>query len=409
MSAHDPLRVLRSPGTIRARCARILEVGLADGLAHFRVNLEQLSEAARFTAEVTRARYPDLQIPAHSRFAHFDAAPEGEPPVPRLAHVLRALADRDARERARVLVDLVIVSVLLDAGAGASWRFRDPDTGHALGRSEGLAIASLAWVAQGGLSARGRPYEVDAEGLAAVTPARLRTAFQVTPDNPLVGVEGRVHLLRALADVLRTRADLFSPAARLGALLDTLAQGSAGGALPAHTLLATLLDGLSPIWPGRLTLGGAPLGDVWAHPAAGGEAETQGLVPFHKLSQWLAYSLLFPLAIYGLPVRELDALTGLAEYRNGGLFVDLGVIRPRAPDAHAHVHEVGAELVVEWRALTVALLDRIAPLVARELGVSLTLPALLEGGTWAAGRAIARKLRPDGAPPFRIASDGTVF
>jgi len=37
------------------------------------------------------------------------------------------------------------------------------------------------------------------------------------------------------------------------------------------------------------------------------------------------------------------------------------------------------------------------------------LARVLEGGTWAAGRRIARERRPDGAPPLAIESDGTVF
>jgi hypothetical protein len=62
--------------------------------------------------------------------------------------------------------------------------------------------------------------------------------------------------------------------------------------------------------------------------------------------------------------------------------------------------------------LTVALLDRIAPLVRERLGVdaaSFPLARVLEGGTWAAGRLIAREKRADGGPPFKISSDGTVF
>jgi hypothetical protein len=60
----------------------------------------------------------------------------------------------------------------------------------------------------------------------------------------------------------------------------------------------------------------------------------------------------------------------------------------------------------------VALLDRIAPLVRERLGVTaeeFPLPRVLEGGAWAAGRAIAREKRPDGGPSFVISSDGTVF
>jgi hypothetical protein len=136
------------------------------------------------------------------------------------------------------------------------------------------------------------------------------------------------------------------------------------------------------------------------------------LVPLHKLSQWLTYSLLEPLQAAGLAVTEVDGLTGLAEYRNGGLFIDTGVLALRDPAAARHAHAVDSTLVVEWRTLTVALLDRLAAIVRQRLGMSadaLPLAKVLQGGTWAAGRQIARKLRADGAPPLTVVSDGTVF
>ena len=83
-------------------------------------------------------------------------------------------------------------------------------------------------------------------------------------------------------------------------------------------------------------------------------------MPLHKLSQWLAYSLIEPLQTAGIEVTDIDGLTGLAEYRNGGLFVDTGVLALRDADAAQREHEVASPLVVEWRALTVALLDRLA-------------------------------------------------
>ena len=95
-----------------------------------------------------------------------------------------------------------------------------------------------------------------------------------------------------------------------------------------------------------------------------------GLVPFHKLSQWLAYSLVEPLAAGGIEVGDLDGLTGLAEYRNGGLFIDCGVIIPRDPALLHDPLDAMSEPVVEWRALTVGLLDRLAPLVRERLGKS---------------------------------------
>ena len=102
------------------------------------------------------------------------------------------------------------------------------------------------------------------------------------------------------------------------------------------------------------------LGDVWRHPDVTGEGLTAGLVPLHKLSQWLTYSLIEPLEAAGLNVTELEALTGLAEYRNGGLFVDLGVLEPKHDAVLGQVHAPDADVIVEWRALTVRLLDEVA-------------------------------------------------
>ncbi|MBY0337553.1 MAG: URC4/urg3 family protein, partial [Acetobacteraceae bacterium] len=187
-------------------------------------------------------------------------------------------------------------------------------------------------------------------------------------------------------------ADL--PGERPGGLFDLLA--ARGGTVAARDILIALLRHLGPVWP-------RAEGDVWQHPAL-------GPVPFHKLSQWLAYSLIEPLEEAGLAVTGLDTLTGLPEYRNGGLFLDGGALALRDPEDAARTHAPGDPLIVEWRALTVALLDRIAPLVRAELGVAdFPLARVLEGGTWFAGRELAAERRADGGPPLRVESDGTVF
>ncbi len=119
-----------------------------------------------------------------------------------------------------------------------------------------------------------------------------------------------------------------------------------------------------------------------------------------------------PLEKCGRTIGQRGALTGLPEYRNGGLFVDLGVIVPKRDEITSQIYAAGDEVIVEWRALTVALLDRVAELVQQKLGKSpaeLPLACVLEGGTWAAGRAVAAERRPGGGPPIRIHSDGTVF
>jgi hypothetical protein len=184
------------------------------------------------------------------------------------------------------------------------------------------------------------------------------------------------------------------------------------GRLPAATILETLLEALGPIWQGRPTLSGVPLGDCWPHPALTGDYPEDGYAPLHKLSQWLTYSLIEPLEHAGVSVCNVHELTGLAEYRNGGLLVDMGILNPRDRASLSKTYAVGDPFVVGWRALTVALLDRLAPLVGMRLGLTpdqFPLASALEGGTWAAGRLIARTRRADGSPPFNVSSDGTVF
>ncbi len=249
--------------------------------------------------------------------------------------------------------------------------------------------------------------------MASLDPERLKRAFQVRADNPLVGAAGRVALLQTLGKALGEQAELFGEKdPRVGNLYDFLAARAVENRLPVREIFAAVLRGLAPIWPGRVQLGGENLGDVWHHGAIRRDDPSNGLVPFHKLSQWLTYSLVEPLEEAGLRVTELDALTGLAEYRNGGLFVDLGVLAWKSPADAGRAHDVGSELVVEWRALTVALLDELAALVRARLDLdaeSLPLMKILEGGTWTAGRRAARERRAGGGPPVAVVSDGTVF
>jgi len=229
----------------------------------------------------------------------------------------------------------------------------------------------------------------------------------------LLGLEGRTALLRRLGRQAAARPDLFALAdsARPGGLYDAVLARAEGGRLAAPIILEILLEALGPIWADRLVVDGVMLGDCWRHPAIRRDDSTDGLVPLHKLSQWLAYSLIEPLQEAGLEIVDTDGLTGLAEYRNGGLFVDSGLLRlADAPTDRSYA--VSDPLIVAWRAMTVALLDRLAPEVRSRLGVGeadFPLARMLEGGTWMAGRRIAAERRPGGGPPLNIISDGTVF
>jgi hypothetical protein len=303
---------------------------------------------------------------------------------------------------------------LLDAGAGADWRYPRGD-GRELTRSEGLAIASLDMFETGLFSSHpGCPRRADAGALVAVSAADLNAGFRVGQTNPLIGVAGRAHLLNRLGRVVAARPDVFASAdsPRPGGLFDYFAGMAKEGSLDAPAILQALLEHLGAIWPSRLTIAGVALGDTWQHPALVESDVTNGLLPFHKLSQWLAYSLIEPLQWAGIDVTDIDALTGLPEYRNGGLFMDMEAIALKNPADARVPHAPDSLLVVEWRALTVALLDIVARLVRDRLNMDATnlpLAKVLEGGTWAAGRKIARRFRADGAPPITIISDGTLF
>lgn len=398
---------LLSARAVRERCRIIYERGLEGRLTHFSIDLDRLPAAAAFVAETTQRTYPDLRVPPHSRWRHFvvDA-------VDRWADVAAGAAP-GSDERARMRFDLAVTSVLLDAGAGPSWRWHDPVSGRMLARSEGLAIASLGAFQHGLFSSvPGEPRRADAESLQKITAERLGQAFQVAPDNPLAGLDGRAALMRRLGEVMANDRATFGSPPRIGNLFDRIVEPARDGSVLAIAVLNVLLNALGPIWPDRLIVDGCTLGDTWRHPAIEIGGATHGLVPFHKLSQWLAYSLIEPLEEAGYRVVDPDGLTGLAEYRNGGLFLDFGVIAARNPELATHAMGPAEEPIVEWRALTVALLDEIAPLVRKLLARTaseLPLASILQGGTWSAGRRIASQRRADGSPPLTIISDGSIF
>jgi hypothetical protein len=395
---------------VRSRAHRMLALALDDRLPNFRIHPEKMDSVVDLVLQVTRDAYPDLDVPFHSRWRHFVLSGDN-----RWAAVASQTRWHDSAARARAEFDLAMVSVFLDAGAGPTWRYRDPKTNLAIGRSEGLGLASLAMFTAGLFSADPRdPLRVDGKALASLSVTDAARGLQVSDANPLVGLEGRVDLLRRLGQLVASRPEIFGrhDTPRPGGLFDQLAARADNGRLPAPTILSELLQQLGPIWPSRLTLGGIALGDCWKHPSLITDDATNGLVPLHKLSQWLAYSLIEPLQTAGIEVIDIDGLTGLAEYRNGGLFIDAGVLTFRNEEDAQREHEVSSSLVVEWRALTVALLDRLADGVRKRLGldaVSLPLAKVLEGGSWAAGRRLARERRADASPPVKVISDGTVF
>lgn len=393
------LDFLLSPAAIRQSAEAIFDL-TKNGKTNFTYHPEKFDEVVDYVIEVIKENYPTLEIPFHSRWGHF--RPGG---INRVAELLEPkIKNLDLMEQARVKLDLVITSVLLDAGAGAEWKFFEESSGKTFNRSEGLGVASFYLFMDGSLSDNGK-LQATAKGLQNLSKEKLSEVFQVSPANPLVGVDGRLSLLRNLGKTIESKKDIF-PGGRPGSIVDYL-NTRYGKSFTGPQLLRAVLDGLGEIWPGRIKVAGVNLGDIWAYEKVPG-----GLAAFHKLSQWMTYSLCEPLQDAGFVITDVEKLTGLAEYRNGGLLLDRGLISLVNKKLADESHRPDSELIIEWRGLTIALLDRIADAAQKKLNKSpsdFPLAKVLEGGTWWAGRKAAKSLREDSSPPLKIESDGTVF
>ncbi|TKA46626.1 hypothetical protein B0A54_02459 [Friedmanniomyces endolithicus] len=437
----DPAGYLRSIYAVRERSRLVLDKAKRNQLRHFTVDMSKFADTANYVVAIIKRDYdPDYSsIPPHGRWQHFEVG--GRPRVDQLMATWPSAVDN--MERTRRLIDLFLVSVLLDAGAGTKWQYKSKESGKVYKRSEGLAVASLEMFKIGLFSSRpDLTCQVDSGGLKKLTTEKMAKGLQITVDNPIDGLEGRTNLLIRLGDALLNQ-HIFGPEARPGNMLDYLlshpsTEVAAVPIVPLPTLWTTLMDGLSAIWPAtRTQVDGIPLGDAWpcgsmpSHPTHPWE----NIVPFHKLTQWMTYSLMVPMQkLANVHFVGTELLTGLPEYRNGGLLVDTGLLTLKPEDAKRGLEQyqmnatrqgqpsvevvplftADDDVIVEWRALTVGFLDMLLDEVNLLLGLrgagKLTLAQMLEAGTWKGGREIAEVCRPNTKEaPIMILSDGTVF
>ncbi|KAL1998267.1 hypothetical protein VTN02DRAFT_6500 [Thermoascus thermophilus] len=397
--------------------------------------------ASYIVSIIKRDHGPDYQsIPPHSRWQHFDAG--GRPRINQLLQSWPSIID--AQERTRRLIDLFLISVLLDAGAGTKWSYKSKESGKVYSRSEGLAVASLEMFKSGMFSSDPtEPCQVDGAGLKKVTVEVLAKGLQHSAENPLAGLEGRAGLLARLSEALNNQ-EYFGVDARPGNMLDYLLShpstlASSVPIVPLPTLWSVLMDGLSSIWPSSRThVDGVSVGDAWpcnAMPRSPTASTGENIVPFHKLTQWLCYSIMVPMSkLMNIHFAGSELLTGLPEYRNGGLLIDMGLmtLKPHDMERGLEAYRENAQIkgqpsmevvplfaadddvIVEWRAATVGFLDELLHEVNGQLGLmgedQLTLSQMLEAGTWKGGREIAEVSRPNTKePPIMIISDGTLF
>lgn len=381
------IKILFNLKTIRTRSKALFERAAAGESSHFAIDREKLSEAADYVVRVTRRNYPDLNVPFHSRWRHFEG-------IKAYNEFLGAAQSLDRIDRLSVKINLAVISVLLDAGAGAKWSYSTRE-GKVLSRSEGLAAASL----EGFLSNQFGSSDSIAMTLSKASSNLIASIFQVSNENPMVGIEGRSQVISSLGKHLlssgaKSPSDFFKD-------LFLKSEVSAGD------IFSALIELLSPIWPKRFEMDGVNLGDTWEHRALNFGGRTGRLIPFHKLTQWLGFSIIEPFEEAGIKVGEIDSFTPLPEYRNGGFLIDSGVIVCKGDLSRSYSPQ--DEFIIELRALTIRLIDELVPMIQERLSAPLPLAAILQGGTWNAGREIAKEKRSDGSPPFIVNSDGTVF
>ncbi|KAG9496408.1 hypothetical protein J7337_012996 [Fusarium musae] len=430
----NDLKYLLSLQAVRDQASKVFESAKQGNLKHFDYDEGRMGAVADYVSKVIDRDFgPDKYdtIPPHGRWQHFEVGDVAR--VDALVKRWSSEGGADKTEITRRLVDLFFVSVLLDAGAGDVWRFKEPETGQVVVRSEGIAVASLHMFTAGSFSSDSSLKEkVDAKGLVELQDSSFEQHFQVSSENPMVGVSSRVKLLQAVGSNLLKHPEVFGELGRPGNLVDYLTSKASGSkTLDYEQLWFCLQDLLIPSWPGNRTVfNGHPIGDAWPLELLSDIADSKGdkdpkskIQPFHKLTQWLAYSLsvIFERQL-GFTWKNMHLGTGLPEYRNGGLFVDLGVLKLKPDDLKAGKESSGQELpqfeasddvIVEWRALTVALLDELHKMLKEKYeprGVSLSLLQMLEAGSWKSGRLLAAELRPETkCSPILVISDGTLY
>ena len=315
----EAARSLLTAGAVRARANMMLQAGLADRLEHFRIDLAGLERAADLTARGHSAKpIRRSTFRLHSRWRHFVL--DGDDRWAALAG-LRAMArprragargirprhrQRAARRRRRT-------------GLALPRRRHRPR--HRPLRRAGAGEPKLC-SRDGLFSAEPRdPLRVDADRLAELTSEALAAGFQAGPRQSARRAR-RPRRPAAPAGPHRGGGTVrVRPGGSATARRAVRSSGGAAprtGASPPPRSSPNCCTHLGPIWPSRLHLGGIPLGDCWRHPAITTGDATTGLMPLHKLSQWLSFSLIEPLlraGIVGDRPRRPDRACGIPQWR----------------------------------------------------------------------------------------------
>lgn len=435
-SANDFLLSLNS---VRERCYKVQEAANRNRLNHFDVDQSKLEEMIQFVILIIKRDYDTpSDIPVYGRWRHFNIG--GRQRLHSLMQSWTSLG-QSPLEQTRKLIDILVIACLMDMKPCQTYCYTEHSTGRVFKRKDGIAIAMLDLFLSGAFSTDPSiPHRVDSEGLVNFSLETLRNGLQFNENNSFVGIEERLEILNHLGHVLNTRKDYFgNENQRPGNMMDYLLSHPSTiktkkGPLISIETIWPVVQEMGELWSAEEGIGGTPgLGDVWPCPAISNNKD-DNLVSFHKLSQWIIYSIIEPMEkLLGATIEGDDLLTPLPDYCNGGFLIDTGFLTLKPVDNdrgiknyHANsllpyqpkvevapMFDMSDPVVTEWRALTVAYLDLVCERVRQSFGLSkklLSLSQLVQGGTWSAGRELAEISRPNThEPPIVIKIDKRVI
>ncbi|KAI8387305.1 hypothetical protein BD560DRAFT_382058 [Blakeslea trispora] len=434
-----PNDFLLSLNSVRERCYKVQEAATRNRLKHFDIDFSKLDEMVQFVISIIKRDYDTpSDIPVYGRWRHFDIG--GRPRLNNLIQNWSSLG-QDTLEQTRKLIDLLVIACLMDMKPCQTWTYTEQSTGRVFKRKDGIAIAILDLFMAGFFSSDPtQPHRVDSDALLRLSLESLSNGLQFTETNSFAGIKERHEVLNHLGFVLQNRKDYFGrDIQRPGNLMDyllnhpTTIKTKKGPLISIETLWPAVQE-MGEVWASEDNIGGTPgLGDVWPCAAISNDDNTN-LVSFHKLSQWIIFSIIEPMdKLLGATIEGTDLLTPLPDYCNGGFLIDFGFLTLKPADYergirnyHANsllpyqpkvevapMFDMSDPVVTEWRALTVAYLDLIAERVRQSFRLSkksLSLSQLIQGGTWSAGRELAEISRPNThEPPIVIKLDKRVI
>ena len=358
----------------REICLKIYNNILNNNSKYFEINLEKLDQTVDDLLEFILKKYPKMNIGMHSRLNHipewYDLVQKWKCPL---------------NEKIKRLIDLLFVSVLLDGGSGENWKYISNNIEYR--RSEGLGKCVYNMFISGFFSLdEKQPYKVDMNRIKLINLDEFKNEFQISKDNILIGLENRLENLVNFSKFMINNDNFnINNNIRPGNIFDKI-----------YNNLEIDLDKLYEI-----IFSFSPIiNDVHYY------KPLDVYVPFHKILQWLSYSLIDLFKKFNISIRSDNYLTALPEYRNGGFLIDSNIINFKNNNLKNIFHEINSDIIIELRASTIVLIDIIKDKINIKKKNNLNISQVLEGGTWRYGRYLANK---NNISPIKIKSNGIIF